>query len=695
MSQAVSDACGRARSAAAWLAFGAVLALSALLELVKLAQNGYANTFYAAAVKSMLRSWHNFFFVASDPNGLITVDKPPLALWLQALSAKVFGFAPLSLLVPEAICAVLAVALMYWIVAPRFGRLAALASALALAVFPSFVAVSRDNGVDPLLILLMLAAAGAAITAIESGRLRWLVASAVLVGLAFNTKSLAALLCVPGMGLGYLVCAPGSLKRRLGQLVVGAVVLAAVAISWSLVVDLTPAAQRPYVGGSINNSEFQLEFGYNGFGRVGGQQGGPGDIHASLIPSQLVPLMRPGVNLPPSAAERRHLKALAHQHRAPASKPAVKSAPPVSAASTTRARGPVIPFSGTHSPLRIFASGLGDQAGWLVPLALIGMLAIAVLARGRRDRRTAVLFVLGGWFLVELATLDFSAGIVHPYYASALGPGLAAMVGGGAVAIAALLRNPAARRAPLVYAIAVLAVACTVAVQLVLMDREGYPLWWRIPLVALCAVALIAIPLLRARAGWGLGLAVAALIVAPAVYCFSVWLAPVEGTFPTAGPYRAAGWGGFDLSGYDLVPFRGLRAFLRANGATRPFTVLAQSAGQAAPLILLGVDASAEGGYGARDPALSNTRLADLVAAGKARYVMISGSYALRGGNSGETAARLVCDEVPESLWAPPGASTLDTSFLVDCRGRADALRHRYRTARAFLRAHPRYQYKL
>ena len=139
-------------------ALAAILVLSGLLEFVRLAQNGYANAYYSAAVKSMLRSLHNFFYVAADPNGLITVDKPPLGLWLQAISAKVFGFSGLSLIVPEGICAVLAVALLYRIVAPRFGKTAGLISAFTLAVFPSFVAVSRDNGLDPLLILLMLAA---------------------------------------------------------------------------------------------------------------------------------------------------------------------------------------------------------------------------------------------------------------------------------------------------------------------------------------------------------------------------------------------------------------------------------------------------------------------------------------------------------------------------------------------------------
>src|SRR3984893_17881153 len=150
----------------------AILVLSGLLEFVRLSQNGFANLYYSAAVKSMLGSWHNFFYLSADPNSLISVDKPPLGLWLQALSAKVFGFAPLPLIVPEGICAVLAVALLYRIVAPRFGAVAGLIAAFSLATFPAFVAVSRENAIDPLLILFMLAACGAALTAIDSGRLR-------------------------------------------------------------------------------------------------------------------------------------------------------------------------------------------------------------------------------------------------------------------------------------------------------------------------------------------------------------------------------------------------------------------------------------------------------------------------------------------------------------------------------------------
>jgi 4-amino-4-deoxy-L-arabinose transferase-like glycosyltransferase len=150
----------RARLVPAHVALAGVLALSAVLNVNKLSQNGYANIFYSAGVKSMLRSWHNFVFVSFDPGGLVTVDKPPLALWVQAASAKVFGFSPLSLLLPEAIIGVLAVAALYWVMAPRFGAWAAVAGALTLAVFPSFVAVSRENGVDPVLILLLILACG-------------------------------------------------------------------------------------------------------------------------------------------------------------------------------------------------------------------------------------------------------------------------------------------------------------------------------------------------------------------------------------------------------------------------------------------------------------------------------------------------------------------------------------------------------
>jgi 4-amino-4-deoxy-L-arabinose transferase-like glycosyltransferase len=259
-------------------ALGCIVAGSAVLNTHRLAQNDYGNTFYSAAVKSMLSSLHNTLYVSFDPGGLVTIDKPPLAVWVQVASVKIFGFSPLSLLLPEAIIATLAVAAIYFVLARRLGIAAGLLSAFALAVFPSFVAVSRDNGVDPLLILLMILACGAALSAIESGSWRALLCCAALIGLAFNTKTLAAYLILPGIACSYLTCAPDPLLQRSMKLLGAGLVMVVVSFSWIALVELTPAAQRPFVGSSTNNTEIGLTFDYNGLGRVEGEVGGPGNV---------------------------------------------------------------------------------------------------------------------------------------------------------------------------------------------------------------------------------------------------------------------------------------------------------------------------------------------------------------------------------------------------------------------------------
>ena len=177
------------------------------------------------------------------------------------------------------------------------------------------------------------------------------------------------------------------------------------------------------------------------------------------------------------------------------------------------------------------------------------------------------------------------------------------------------------------------------------------------------------------------------------IYSFSVWDAPVDGTFPTAGARNHAGYGGIDASPATVVAARALIRYVDSHQPTERYPLLTQSSDQAAPLTLLGLRASADGGYGAADPALSNDRLADLVAAGQARYVLIDGPYSDRGSNTGTAAARLVCPEVYEEVWAPGvlsvDESTIQGSFLLDCAGRAAQLRHPYRFARAYLREHP------
>jgi len=676
------------------LALAGVLALSAVLNTHRLAQNGYANIFYSAGVKSMLRSLHNFVFASFDPGGLVTVDKPPLALWVQVTSAKLFGFSPLSLLLPEAIAGVLAVALLHLILARRLGALAAFAGALALAVFPSFVAVSRDNGGDPLLVLLMVLACGAGLRATETGRWRTLLWCGVLVGLAFNTKTLAAYLVVPGIALAYVVGAPGSIARRVGQLAVAGLVMLAVSFAWIALVELTPASKRPFVGSSTNNSELGLTFAYNGVGRVEGQEGGPG--HVPVRPGAFVPAARQlqiaaaasttgarGSSAPRAAgsvhaAHPAHAPAApapaAPAHSAPAprgapapaprSAPAPRAAPP--RASSAREKNP-IPFGGPPSPLRLFGVGLGDQGAWMLPFALFGLVGLALLAlldhgpaerpeqpspqaRGRRDPRLATALVFGGWFLVEAAVLSLSTGIVHPYYVSALGPGTGAMVGAGAVAMFRL-----ARRERLFQLLPALALLLTLIVTIVLLRREYNYLHWLWPILVGVIGAAIVMMIWEphvTRVAIVAGLAV--LLVAPALYSASTWEVPVNGTFPAAGPYIEDDVESLGIP-LDQVPIYGqLLRFLHTHGPPRRWDLFTQGATTAAPLTLLGGRVAALGGYGTIDPVLEPAALAALVARGEVRYIALGGGYATRGGNAASTAVAAACLPVPPALWRSP-----------------------------------------
>ena len=429
------------------------------------------------------------------------------------------------------------------------------------------------------------------------------------------------------------MCAPGSLARRLTQLLMAGLVLAAVSLAWMVAVDATPASQRPYVGGSDDNSELQLAFGYNGFGRVGGELGGPG-----AVPEQF--------ELPQTGSASAAARARA---TAPTALPAPEVDPHVHHTITTSP----VNFGRGAGPLRLFEKGMGDQGAWLLPFALLGLIALALRRRSRRDPRTAALLVLGGYFVVEAVVLSFSKGIVHPYYVSALGPGVAAMVGAGAATIAELT----GRRRLLLAALALLACA---AVQVALLLDAHYLRGWVICLSVTSVAAVIILawrpPALK-RVLWG---SLALLLVAPAIYSATTWERPVDDTFPAAGPHIGGGYGGAGVSPVELAATRRLVGYVLAHEPGSRFQLLTEASLPAATPILLGVRAAALGGYGGYDPALNAGRLGRLVARGQARYVLIGGSYAYLGGNAASRAAERVCPQVPRALWsgADPAAST-------------------------------------
>jgi 4-amino-4-deoxy-L-arabinose transferase-like glycosyltransferase len=674
----------------AWIGLAGAVAGAAVMNTVRLSQNGYANIFYSAGVRSMLDSLHNFFFVSFDPGGLITVDKPPLALWVQALSAKIFGFHPLSLLLPEALIGVVTVAVLYLIVLRRFGALAAFAAALTLATFPSFVAVSRANGVDPLLILLLTLACGAGVKACETGRWRTLLRAGLLIGLAFNTKTLAAYLVVPAIAFAYLLCGPDRLPRRIVQLLAAGLLSAAVSFAWIAAVEATPAAKRPYVGSSTNNTEIGLTFEYNGFGRVEGQAGGPGTTHG-----------RPGAFVPGTVQQRVNAQR-GREH-------ALARIPPRSFPSSTynRGRNPTpIPFGEAPGPLRLLGTGLGDQGGWLLPFALLGALAALLLCLlgpaeaaapfkpsgrvepaaaaeprmapqpgWRRDPRLACVLVLGGWLVTEVVVLSASKGIVHPYYVSALGPGVGAMAGIGAVAIVRLCRG---RTLLLGLGLAGLAGASSLATEIVLMRREDYMRSFQAPLLVLVALALgallLAAVLHRPRAALGaIAATLTALLIVPTGYASSTWLAPVEPTFPAAGPKQTAGEGGVGLNPRDLAINEAIMSYVRGHSPTRRFQLLTVASDTAAPYILMGLRAGALAGYSGVDQAMDAAGMARLVGRREARYVLLGGEYSLRGGNGATRAVITACRELAPAEWQSPVAYPFGL-VLFDCAGDAAAL---------------------
>src|SRR5712691_3258097 len=257
------------------LALGGIMLLSIFMNFFQLGQNGFGNLYYATGVRSMLDNWHTFFFVSYDPGGFVTIDKPPLGFWLQVASAKLFGFTAFSILLPQALAGVLSVLLLYYLVRRHFGVVAGLLAALALAVSPISVLTNRNITIDSTLALVMLVGAWAVMRAAETGKLRWLLLAAGLVGVGFNIKMLEAYLVVPAFGVLYLLAAPKSIWKRIGHLALALILMLVVSLSWAIAVDLTPASQRPYVGSTQNNSELSLALGYNGLERLLGR-GGPG-----------------------------------------------------------------------------------------------------------------------------------------------------------------------------------------------------------------------------------------------------------------------------------------------------------------------------------------------------------------------------------------------------------------------------------
>ncbi|GAA3043059.1 glycosyltransferase family 39 protein [Streptomyces glomeratus] len=471
-------------------AFLGLLLATAALYLYNLSASGYANSFYSAAVQAGSASWKALFFGSLDAGNAITVDKPPAALWPMALSVRIFGLNSWAILVPEVIMGVLTVAVVYAAVRRRFSPAAGLIAGAVLALTPVAALMFRFNNPDALLALLMSVTVYFVVRGLEDGRTKWLVWAGVAVGFAFLTKTLQAFLILPALAAVYGVCAPVKPRKRLLQLGLATVALVVSGGWWVAIVELWPASSRPYIGGSQNNSFLELTFGYNGLGRINGDETG-----------------------------------------------------------SVGGRGGMGGGGGGQWGAtgwdRMFSAEIGSQISWLLPAALILFAAGLVLAgrAARTDLTRSSFLAWGGSLLMTAVVFSYMAGIFHQYYTVALAPYIAALVGMG---VTVLWEERSKTWASLTLAATATA---TAAWGYVLLNRTPEYLPWLRWLVLVGgltgALGLVFVARLGRRLALAtMGLSLVTALAGPAAYTLTTVNEGHTGSIVTAGPAGASRMGG-------------------------------------------------------------------------------------------------------------------------------------------------------
>ncbi len=382
-----------------------ILILSFWLNYFKIHDIGYGNSYYAAAVRSMLANLHNFFFAAYDPGGFVSIDKPPVALWVQCLNASIFGFHGWALLLPQALAGVVSVLLLYKIVRKNFGEAAGFLAAGILAITPVFVAVNRTNEVDPILIMIIMLAAVAVNSATQKGSMPLLLLSMCLIGLGFNTKMLQAFLVIPAFYVLYIISSPVKIGRKVIDLSIATVILLVISLSWAFIVDTVPARDRPYSGSSNKNSEINLALFYNGIFRI--------------IPE-------------PVSYPIRHNKAYQILIKKSSSvfNNNIQSEMNEFAKGKWTTGGEI----GYPGLLRFFNQQMAGQISWLLLITFSGIIVyiIGIKKTVLKDQKLETGSVLFWSFWVFLMMACFSeASFFHRYYLALLAPGMAALSGIG------------------------------------------------------------------------------------------------------------------------------------------------------------------------------------------------------------------------------------------------------------------------
>jgi 4-amino-4-deoxy-L-arabinose transferase-like glycosyltransferase len=624
-----------------------VLALAAVLYVWNLTVSGYANTYYSAAALAGSQSWSAWFFGSFDANNFITVDKPPLSTMVMGLSVRIFGLSAWSILLPEALVGIGTVGVLFLTVKRSFGPAAAVIAGAVMALTPAAVMIFRFNNPDALLTFLFVVSAWALLRAVDRGSLRWMAFAASLVGLAFLTKYLQAYLVLPAYALVFGFSANTTLRRRLIGLVIALATVLVTSGWWVAIVEMLPTGSKPFIGGSTTGSPLDLIFGYDGLGRIfGGNGPGGGGLGGGG-------------------------------------------------------------FSGEVGPLRLFNDQMFGEIAWFIPLALV-CLVVGLWRRrwaARTDLALAGYLLWGGWFVVTAIVFSYMSGVIHSYYAVALAPAVAALVGAGLVDLwGARLR--------IWFGGVAVGLACLATAWFgwQLLDRTpGFaagvgPAAVAVALVAVLALVAVSVPRLnenavaRRIALGAAALGLSAALLAPAAYAVETIQTAYGGGDPHPGSGAASsqfagGLGG--LGGPGIVPGGGFPGgglsdgggrggfggglatgaentamlnYLVANRGNAAWIVAANSSQQAGTIeIATGLPVMAMGGFTGSDPTPTLDQLKSYVASGKLRFVLVGGL----GGGGGFGGS----DTTDRTSWVTSTCKVVDygdsSSNLYDCAGAA------------------------
>ncbi|MCL6558638.1 MAG: glycosyltransferase family 39 protein [Firmicutes bacterium] len=663
--------------------------LSAFLNIFNIWKDQYANAYYTAAVTSMLQSWHNFFYASFDPAGYVTVDKPPVAFWVQTVFAYIFGVHGWSVILPQALAGVGSVLLMYVLVEPTFGQTAARFASLIMACTPIAVAVSRTNNIDSLLVFTLLLATWMLFRGVRNQKLSWVLGAFAMIGVGFNMKMLQAYMVVPAFYLLYLLAFKSEWKKKLAILAAATVILTGVSVSWAVVVDTIPQENRPYVGSSQTNSVLELAFGYNGISRLKGMSRGPG-----AAPGQRQ--TPPGGNNTP---DQQQMAPDGNNMPGPPQVPPDGNNMPEGFGPGSNDRPGPMPGgggpqgqggggmfgTGKAGPLRLFQSELSGQASWLLPFvafACAGLLADLRRRKPLTDKQKDTLFWLA-WLLPGMAFFSI-AGFFHHYYLIMLAPPIAALAGAGWVELWHQYRDSDGWKRWLLPAGLLAATAFELYVLQPYQRQIG--MGWSIGIGA-AGIGLALVLFLAAKKERLVAKAAIAgmlvLLAAPLYWATTPLLYGVNDVMPQAGPSQQGfgprqGMGGGPGSSINDKLFE----YVTRNNTGETYLFATTDSHTAAPYIIeTGKAVMAMGGFSGSDPILTVEKLKQMVVNKEVKYFLIPSSGSGRGGGGSSEVMdwiRANSTEVPKEEWqtaanssqgdpgGPPGRGNDNTLYRIN-----------------------------